>query len=624
MLIAYMLICSLTARSQVNFFYNDSAVNLPADAVKYYVDTGNNRTLMRYSQIQNKLNPMSQNDINLSYKDEMLWLKISVTGIPSYTGVQYLMLRNPHVNYLRCWLMVNDIVLETYSPTGDHLPFYSRSFHDPNFVFSLPLALPKNSSILLLLDKRNQQLNIPIHFFTEQGLHIHNRRFHLLAGFITGLGIFIFLLNLFLFFKMKERLYVYYGLYVFFTFLYIVSDYGLTFMYLFPNMPQLADLSRPLAISFAPPLYVLFALQFFKARQNMPIAYKWITWCLYFYLIVLMAGMMLMPGKGIVTTILLWALQVMQSMNAVLVLVLGVIGLRRKLRYSAYFIIASCLMISSFFVYGFYLSGHVADNFFTRNIINLFFCIEVALLAFILTLRFRDYKEESELLLKRVNIQQEQIFKTLSDYEEKERLRISSIMHDSFGASLSAIRLNLETLQTLHPEEDKKRNMLVQQVNDLAVEVRQISHSLSPVLLQRNGLVKSVEHIVEGINSSGKLYIQFESIGSLQQVPFRYEILLYNVVQELLQNMIKHAAATEGIVQLALEPHLVYLFVEDNGKGLSQAEINDGLGYLQIKELIKFVNGQLMVKTNLNEGFQITVEFPIYTYDGTVPNFDSR
>lgn len=566
---------------------------------------------------------MLQNDINLSYKNEMLWLSVPVKAISGLPLTRYLLLRSPHINYVGCWLINEDTILKSFPATGDHLPFYSRSFPDPNFVFPLPDNLPHGSSILLLLDKRNQQLNIPIHFFTEQGLQKHNLRDNLLAGFIAGLGVFIFVLNLFLFFKMKEQLYVYYGLYVFLVFFYIVSDYGLTFMYLFPGIPQLADLSRPMAISFATPLYVLFALQFFKAKQNMPLAYKWIRRFLYFYVFILFTGMLLMPGKGIVTSILLWALQIVQTLNAVAVLVLAIIGLQRKLRYSAYFLVTSSLIISSFFIFANYLSGYVSDNFFTRNVVNLAFSTEVAMLAFVLALRFRDYKQESELLLTKMNEQQEQIFKTLSDYGEKERLRLSSILHDSFGANLSAIRLNLESFKLLNAADNQKRDMLVQQVNELAVEVREISHNLSPVLLQQKGLVKAMEHVVSGINNAGSLYVQFESIGSLQQVPFQYEIMLYNVLQELLQNMMKHSAATEGIVQLALEPELVYIFVEDNGKGLPQSEMKDGLGYLQIKELLKFVNGRIMVKANEGEGLQVTIEFPILKYERNDPDSDS-
>ena len=60
-----------------------------------------------------------------------------------------------------------------------------------------------------------------------------------------------------------------------------------------------------------------------------------------------------------------------------------------------------------------------------------------------------------------------------------------------------------------------------------------------------------------------------------------------------------------------------------NGKGLTQAEIKEGLGYLQIKELIKFVNGRIMVKANNGEGFQITIEFPILKYERNSPDSDS-
>ena len=623
-LFLFMVAYAMPASSQVNFFYNDSAIDLHASEVQYFVDTGHNRSYERFSQIKQALRPMSQNDVNLSYKNEMLWLKISGQAIAESEGVRYLMVRNPHINYVGCWILNDKAVEKAFSPSGDHLPFYSRSFPDPNFIFPLSAAsIPGSSSIILLLDKRHQQLNIPIHFFSDQGLHNYNLRYHLLAGFIAGLGIFIFLLNLFLFFKMKEQLYVYYGLYVFLIFFYIVSDYGLSFMYLFPGIPKLADLTRPVAISLGAPLYVLFALQFFKAKQQMPLAYIWIKRFLYFYVVMLAVGMMLMPGKGAQTTVLLWTMQIVQLLNTVLVLLLGIIGLRQKLRYSVYFIISSFLMLSGFLLYGNYLSGYLADNFFTRNIVNLAFSAEVALLAFVLALRFRDYKEESEQLLKRVNIQQEQIFRSLSDFEEKQRLRLSSLLHDSFGATLSAIRLNLESLELSAPTQQQQRSMLVRQVNDLAVEVREISHNLSPVLLQRKGLVKAVEHIVEGINSAGSLYIQFESIGSVQQIPFRYGILLYNVIQELLQNIMKHAAATEGIVQLALEPDLVYLFVEDNGNGHPQTEMKEGLGYIQIKELLKFVNGRMMVKADNGEGFQITIEFPILEYEPTLSNSDS-
>ena len=604
-----LLFISLVSTGQVNFFRNALPVTLPDSALSYYRDTGYQHSFEQYLAIKNKMGAMLKNDVNLSYKNEMLWLKIPMELVDELHQIRYLMVRNPHINYLGCWIIKEDSILQEFALTGDHLPFASRNFRNPNFVFTLAANDLQNTSLLLLIDKRYQQLNLPVHFFTEEGFASHNQYDNLLAGIITGLGVFIFILNLFLFFKMKEWLYVYYGLYVLSVFFYIISDFGLSFMYLFPSVEKLADVSRPMALSFAGPLYVLFCLQLLNTKQTMPEVYTWAKRFLYLYFIVLIVGILLMPGKGQLTLFLLSAMQIAQNLNLLVVIIIAAIGLKKKLPYSGYMILTSMILLSFFLIYMKYLSGYIADNLFTRNSANLGFSVETAILAFVLTLRFKDYKERNESLLIEVNVQQEQIFKSLSDFQEQERLRLSSIMHDSLGANLSAIRLNLESLSDAAGNEKIKG--IIAQVNYLANDVRQMSHGLSPILLQQRGLVNSLKHFIDGINSGEKLYVQFESIGTQQHISFRYEILVYNVIQELLQNIMKHSGATEAIVQLMLENELVSIFVEDNGIGFEETMIKEGLGFFQIKQLVKFVKGSFRVKANKESGCQVTIEFPI-------------
>ena len=128
-----------------------------------------------------------------------------------------------------------------------------------------------------------------------------------------------------------------------------------------------------------------------------------------------------------------------------------------------------------------------------------------------------------------------------------------------------------------------------------------------------------MEEIVAGINQSGQLYIQFESIGTLQKVSFRYELLLYNILQELIQNIIKHAGATEVIIQVILEKELIYLFVEDNGHGFDPLFIKEGLGFSQIKQLVTFVQGTLAIDSLVEKGCRITIEFPVLPDEANYP-----
>ena len=619
-----MLLFSFSAKSQINFFYNEAITQPSAKTFSYFVDTSGNRSIDRFFSIKQQMQPMVTNNVNLTYKDEMLWLRISMGSLETREKFRYLMLRNPHINYLGCWIFNGDSLVKSFNTTGDHYPFNSRTIRHPAFVFPLPQTDLANISLLLLIDKRNEQLNIPIHLLTEEGFIKHNQQDDLLAGIITGIGVLLFILNLFLYFKMKERLYIFYGLYVFVAFLYILSDYGLSFMYIFPNLYQAADLTRPLAISIATPLYLLFSIQLLDVKKRMPVTYKWVMRYLNLYLLVFLSAIVLMRTYGTVRIVLLVMMQVFQNLNTLVTLAFAIIGLRKKIPFSAFIIASSIILMTTFFFFMNFLAGYINDNFFTRNLMNIGFTLEIAILAFVLTLRFRDYKERSEALLRRVNLQQEQIFKNLTDYQEKDMLRISSLLHDSVGAGLSALRLNLESVQIDEKERILKIDNSVKQITELANQVRRISHGLSPILLQKNGLVATLKSTIDNINSSNRLHIQFESIGTLQNISYRYEMLVYNVVQELIQNIIKHARATEAIVQLILENELVSVYVEDNGKGFDETLTNDGLGFLQIKQLVKFVNGTLHIKAAVNSGTQVSIEFPVLPDERTHKDTHSR
>lgn len=393
-------------------------------------------------------------------------------------------------------------------------------------------------------------------------------------------------------------------------------------MYFFPNHPFPADFTRPMAISLATPVYMLFTLNLLNVRKLLPLHYKWSIRYLAVYFIMLATAIFLMPDTGPFRSILVWIMQIYQNLSAAWMIVIAVTGIRKKIPYSAYILSSAIILLLSFFFFMQYLSGYITDTIVTRNMMNIGFTSEICLLAFVLTLRFKNYKEQSEQLLRTTNLQQEQIFKTISDYQGKEMQRYSSMLHDSVGAQLSAIRLNLESVRhnQTNPLIHEKLEQSINNVSRLADDVRQFSHTLSPVLLQQKGLVEAVKEITAGVNKSSALYIQFESIGSLQQVSFRYELLIYNILQELIQNIIKHAGASEAIIQLMLEKELISVFVEDNGIGFDQTLKQDGLGFSQIKQLVTFVKGTLSIQSAINKGCTVSIEFPVLTDETNQPH----
>lgn len=567
---------------------------------------------------------MAGRSVNLNYKDQMLWILLPVKGFGHPEDLKSIMIRNPHINFLDAWLFQKDSLVTSFGMTGDHQPFLSRASDYPDYIFPLPSAHDADIFILLLIDKRNEQINIPIHGMSEKGLSDYNRKKNLLAGLITGLSLFLFLFSLFLYYNMREKLYIFYGLYIVSAFTYIFSDYGYLFMYFFPNHPAIADFTRPIAISLATPLYMLFAIRLLNIKETLPKQYTWCIRYLRGYLCLFIFSMFFLPDTGTVRILLVLLMQVVQNLTAIFILFIAVKGWKKNVPFAVYIIGSSSVLLVSFSFFMLFVSGLIPDTFFTRNLMNLGFSMELSILAFVLTLRFKNYKLQMEQLLRKVNIQQEQIYKSISDYQEKEMQRLSSLLHDSIGARLSTLRLNLEAthLDLLPTPTQQKIDHAITDISNLADEVRSFSHSLSPLLLQEKGLVNAIRQIVDRVNQSKGIFIQFENIGSRNKIPFRYELMMYNILQELIQNIIKHARASEAIIQLILEKELISVFIEDNGVGFEKSLNKSGLGYAQIQQLIIFVNGKLSVDSQPNNGCRVSIEFPILPDEFSYPYFN--
>ena len=606
--IPFFLFCS-NSFAQISLFHNKTPLKIPSGSVLFYIDSSFDRSLVRYDAIrQGMADYNDESKTSLNYKNKMVWIRLNLDSIRNSDSLVYLMIRNPHLNYLKAWLFKNDTVLKDFPETGDRSHFSTRTIQHPDFVFPLPAQQKGNYSMLILAEKRNEMLTLPIHILNENGFLTYNRSKSLLTGLILGMSIFLFLFNLFLFVQMKERLYVFYGLYILMGVFYIFSDYGYSFMYLFPGNPSLPDFTRPIALSLATPFYLFFCIEFLFIKKQLPRFYRWMMAGLVCYLAIFLISIPFMSDTGKIRVVLQNLQQVLLTLLVLANLAMAVEAWRKKVPYASYIIITTIFLFLSITLFVLFLSGAIADTLLTRNLMNIGFMGEMSILAFVLSIRFKNYKEQSERLLRKSNLQQEQIFRTVTDYQEKELQRLSSLLHDSFGARLSALRFNLESEKNKLPEKEKTERV-INEINILANDVRQFSHNFSPVLLQQRGLRDAICQFIKPINDSGRLYVQFEMMGSLERTLFRYELLIYNITQELLQNIIKHSKASEAIVQLILEDRLVSIYVEDNGKGFNADQIKDGLGFSQIKQLVTFVNGALRIDSSENKGARISIEF---------------
>jgi signal transduction histidine kinase len=180
--------------------------------------------------------------------------------------------------------------------------------------------------------------------------------------------------------------------------------------------------------------------------------------------------------------------------------------------------------------------------------------------------------------------------------EENERKRIASELHDRLGALLSTIRLKLYEI------ESDKNHELNKLIDIACTEVRNVSNNLHPILFSELGLIKSLASLCSYINQSGAVLFNLIINGYEKQLDTDKELVLYRIIMELIQNIIKHAQASEAIIQFIISENILTVSIEDNGIGFNKNNYKKGVGLISISNRLKLINADWYFDTSNNKG----------------------
>ncbi|PJE44606.1 MAG: two-component sensor histidine kinase [Flavobacterium sp.] len=202
-------------------------------------------------------------------------------------------------------------------------------------------------------------------------------------------------------------------------------------------------------------------------------------------------------------------------------------------------------------------------------------------------------KQKIDLLKKQKEVE---IIQAMLDGEEVERKRIAKELHDGIGSKLSALKIMLSRLD-LH--ESRSKEQINQLISTSINELRQISYNLVPETLLKLGIEKALSDLCYLLHSD-TTKIEFQSFGMTNNIPISSQINIYRIIQELINNALKHSDCTEILVSCSQNENMFYIAVEDNGKGfnLEQMESGTGLGLKNIKSRIELLDGSYTIDSN--------------------------
>lgn len=195
--------------------------------------------------------------------------------------------------------------------------------------------------------------------------------------------------------------------------------------------------------------------------------------------------------------------------------------------------------------------------------------------------------------------------------QDEERARLARDIHDGIGSDLAGIKIAFEHYVEQHKEESQAKRIGAA-IENACMDIRSLSHQLHPLSFSKIGFTSFLNDFVNQITNNTTLSIQtfFFPEEDIDKLPEDLLADAYRIVQELVNNIIKHAQATQAEVQLTKHEDYLNIVIHDNGKGFKTNK-KQGIGLRNIKERLQKVQGTINIDSGSGNGTSITIDIPI-------------
>lgn len=206
------------------------------------------------------------------------------------------------------------------------------------------------------------------------------------------------------------------------------------------------------------------------------------------------------------------------------------------------------------------------------------------------------------------------------EIQEETFRNISQEIHDNIGQALSFVKLNINMIDLDERSNTENRlaeskKLLTKAIQDL----RDLARTLDSGFINETGLINAIEQQLQFLQKTGVYTIEFAVEGTVEKMQVQRELVMFRIVQELLNNIVKHAAATAISVMMVYQSGSLIVTVADNGKGFDADKGSRGLGLRNIISRAKLINGDVDFKSTTGSGTTVTIQlFKSPTADGKI------
>ena len=253
-----------------------------------------------------------------------------------------------------------------------------------------------------------------------------------------------------------------------------------------------------------------------------------------------------------------------------------------------------------------------------KNTLNYILAGSTVSLLLISLLTYRTFGQKRKLQEQKIiDLEKEKLLlatQSILKGQEDERSRMAKDLHDGLGGLLSGVKLQLGAMKgnlILSEEMGKTFNNALGKLDESISEMRRVAHNMMPEALMKLGLQQALQDYCDGLSESQLFKIDGEFYGLEQRMEPSVEIVIYRIVQELLNNAVKHSGASTILAQVMRQQNNLTITVEDNGLGFNKETVMQGAGLKNIQSRVDYLKGQLDIQTTPGSGTSVHIDCTI-------------
>jgi two-component system, sensor histidine kinase LadS len=545
--------------------------------------------------------------LNFGISQANYWLKIVVKNTVSEATYK-LVLATITPDTIEVYALNQGILKKTLM--GEAIPSNERFL---TYYFK-PTDTP--SVFYLKITGDGQPIALPMHIVrTDLGDDL-NSASTLFSGLLYGIISFILVINLVLYKGTSEKLYLYFSLFNLFSTGVILYFDGFVKLLFIPDSAYWNNQSIIIALcgSFISVNY--YYVEFLKIKVHKPALERYFTSVNILFLAI--GGLSFWHPTGF--NLYIKFNLVMTSVEASLLFVSLVLVRRKEKEYFVVQLMSIFLLIIFGTIVQLYFFGFLPINLLTRYAVHGMILPQILIQTFALGRRFTFLAQERLALQSSLLATSEQYSQSLISTLENERKRLSSEFHDSIGQNLLVIRnrILLMLRQNYTDSQREKLDGLATITSETLDEIRAISQNLRPTTLDTIGLTASLNNMLERLKRSTNIEIAFVCPQNIDETIAKdLEINVYRILQELMNNVLKHSKANEATVTITKQTNDLLLQIKDDGVGFdvqNKTVTSTGNGFTSIKERVKILKGEMTIVSKMEEGTLVNIKIPTKKY----------